>query len=255
MRRLSTSLILLGIVLAPVTALAADVPRDWPAEAASQPAYGHATWSGFYVGLNGGFARSQAKSSSSDAILAPFLGSTDDTSFLVGGQVGANWQMNSNFVFGVEADIDYFGGKVEQRVSLGTITTPIDIGATTYNVTVKQPWIATARLRAGFDMDGLLVYGTGGLAGTMYKVEGNLVVERPNNLPANTPTNVTDDVTKWGWTVGVGAEYRLENNLSIKGEYLYADFGSDLTAIPGISATAKSEYTAHIVRLGVNYHF
>ena len=32
--------------------------------------------------------------------------------------------------------------------------------------------------------------------------------------------------TRVGWTIGAGAEYAVTNNITIKGEYLYADLGS-----------------------------
>ena len=33
--------------------------------------------------------------------------------------------------------------------------------------------------------------------------------------------------TRVGWTIGGGVEYAVTNNITIKGEYLYAELGSD----------------------------
>ena len=85
---------------------------------------------------------------------------------------------------------------------------------------------------------------------------------------------------KAGWTLGGGAEFKVGGNWSVKGEYLYADFGSttvtstNLNAasvatiaslIPGPSAPAvaypinafthSSDLRTNNIRFGINYHF
>ncbi len=68
-----------------------------------------------------------------------------------------------------------------------------------------------------------------------------------------------------GWTIGAGVEYAVTNNVTIGGEYLYADLGSThittspnsfASAIfPNVYATAKFDYNASIFRALVNYKF
>ena len=71
--------------------------------------------------------------------------------------------------------------------------------------------------------------------------------------------------TRVGWTIGGGVEYAITNNITIKGEYLYADLGSkSFTTVgngaaalnfPGVYASGKFDYNASIFRAGVNYKF
>ena len=68
-----------------------------------------------------------------------------------------------------------------------------------------------------------------------------------------------------GWTIGGGVEYAVTNNVTIKGEYLYASLGSDhintvanliaASEFPLATATARLTYNASIFRAGVNYKF
>ena len=68
-----------------------------------------------------------------------------------------------------------------------------------------------------------------------------------------------------GWTIGGGVEYAVTNNVTIKGEYLYASLGSDhintvanliaASEFPLAVATARLTYNASIFRAGVNFEF
>jgi outer membrane immunogenic protein len=67
--------------------------------------------------------------------------------------------------------------------------------------------------------------------------------------------------TKTGYTVGGGVEYAVTNNVTLKGEYLFYDLGSDtvnVAVVPG-SGGAGTGYNSnyddngHIVRVGLNY--
>lgn len=97
-------------------------------------------------------------------------------------------------------------------------------------------WFGTLRGRAGFAMDRALIYATGGAVygGGTYK---ELI----------TPAH--DSYARLGWTVGGGVEYAVTDSLSIKAEYLYANFGR--FKVGGTHATPDF----HSVRLGVNFRF
>src|SRR5947209_4412343 len=111
MRTIAKGLILslLALGSAAGTAVAADLPtRKAPPEPyiAPQPM----TWTGFYIGVNGGFA--------GDAFRYPFelgvagpggvTGSAkiNSSGFLGGVQAGFNWQFAPTWVAGVEGDLD-----------------------------------------------------------------------------------------------------------------------------------------------------
>jgi outer membrane immunogenic protein len=61
-----------------------------------------------------------------------------------------------------------------------------------------------------------------------------------------------------GWTVGGGVEYMLAfaPNWSVKGEYMYYDFGSTRFVTPAALAPFGNFTTEdHTLKLGVNYRF
>jgi outer membrane immunogenic protein len=61
-------------------------------------------WTGFYVGLNGGYSWGRANTTIfPNSILATSLG-RDVNGGLFGGQIGYNWQVNPKWVLGLEPD-------------------------------------------------------------------------------------------------------------------------------------------------------
>jgi outer membrane immunogenic protein len=106
-------------------AVAADLPP--PVTVAPPPMVSPTpiafNWSGFYLGGHGGYG---------------FGSGIFTDGFVIGGQVGVNWQFNG-FVLGAEGDGSFVDwGGVEA--------------------------VGTARLRAGLGFDRFLAYGTGGVA-------------------------------------------------------------------------------------------
>jgi hypothetical protein len=70
--------------------------------------------------------------------------------------------------------------------------------------------------------------------------------------------------TKVGWTIGGGVEYALNQNLSLKAEYLYIDFGGVAGAAygfapspvpPFIGSFSTGNFTANVTRIGLNWRF
>ena len=105
-----------------------------------------------------------------------------------------------------------------------------------------------------------MIYATGGLAVGNEKFTQNITLL---NGGAETALFST---TRTGWTVGGGVEYALHRNWSVKGEYLYVDYGTvnatgnntlGFGALPpGPFFTASSVHlTTNIVRVGLNYQF
>ena len=68
--------------------------------------------------------------------------------------------------------------------------------------------------------------------------------------------------TKAGWTVGGGVEYAFTPNWTVKGEYLYENFGHVNSApgffLPGVATAfnnSNRSINVNIVRVGLNYKF
>jgi outer membrane immunogenic protein len=182
------------------------------------------TWSGIYIGVNGGYGFGQSNWTNPAGSTGNF--STDG--FLVGGTIGGNYQWNQ-FVLGIEADGDWTN--LSGNVSCGP--------GLAFTCTTQGDWLATVRGRAGYAFDRFLVYGTGGAAF--------------GNLQAGS-TGSFDTATQTGWTAGGGVEFAFTPNLTAKVEYLYVDLGS-MTCNINCQFNTSVSLTENVVRAGINYKF
>jgi outer membrane immunogenic protein len=226
------------------------------------------SWAGFYAGANLGYqwgaghgSMSLKPSLGAWTALSPVFGSFDGryddspSGFLGGAQIGINWQ-SGTIVFGLEADIDWLD---TDQTALRSANVPLFFPT---RATVRQEldWLGTVRGRLGLLVtpdQGLLVYATGGLA--FGRVNTSHEFGRVDVQPL-VGFGGSSSETEFGWTVGAGAELRLDRHWSIKGEYLYYDLGDQcVTGAPvnqppnRFSADAHYETSGHIVRIGVNY--
>jgi outer membrane immunogenic protein len=254
-------LLLSSAVLLATTALAsaADLPRRTvaPAPVVAAPVF---TWTGFYAGLHGGYIGHDSDATlvgvgpatlAAPGVFAPTgLGSgvgLDSDGFLFGGQIGGNVQFGL-FVAGIEADISY--------TDVGARGVFEGVGQTTTYRT-DMDYFGTLRGRLGLAFDRVLVYGTGGLA---YAGLDNRVSSATTLLGGTNYAGRSDD-SEIGYTVGAGIEYALTNNLTIKGEYLYYDFGRRTVRAAGDTGVAadfidvRFRDDGHIGRVGVNFKF
>jgi outer membrane immunogenic protein len=254
-------------------------------------------WTGFYVGANVGGAWSDNSRAYNMPFTAPgnvfavcgapagvalpvltgpnpFDLSTDCTrpsSVIGGGQVGYNWQQAS-WVFGVEADGAWQHLIEHNFVRFGTNTAPGapmgSVATDTAYFRSEQNALGTFRGRVGFTGGSWLIYGTGGLAVGDVKHSATEVLAPGVACPAApsaTCRTGSDDITKWGWTVGAGVEWMFARNWSVGAEYLYVDLGrTTLTLAPLPAATSAFFFNTssvdfrdreHVARVKVNYHF
>ena len=201
---------------------AADMPRGRYAE----PAPSYFSWSGFYVGLNGGYGWG-----TSDWSSGVTAGSTDPAGGLFGGTIGFNVQ-NWGLVFGVEGDLA--GNWMRNNTSSGTGICAVP------GCTVQTSWFGTARGRVGYAFDRALFYVTaGGAFGDVQMTAGG----------------ATATVERAGWTAGVGLEYGILGPWSAKIGYLYADLGNSTCGAASCGVDTSVSFKTSIVRLGVNYRF
>ncbi len=181
-------------------------------------------WSGLYIGGHAGYFFGNSDVDFPSAF-GPAV-STDPDGFAGGAQIGYNWQIDQ-FLIGGEADISWADIQGSTGIANGTVSTRAD-------------WLSTVRARAGVAIDRVLIYGTGGIAFTDMKTE------------LNGPVGFSSDSQNLtGWTIGAGVELALTENLSMKGEYLYTDFGDKDYGIGG--TTVPVSLDGSTVRLGLNY--
>ena len=99
-------------------------------------------------------------------------------------------------------------------------------------------------------MDNVLPYITGGLAvGSLHGEDGD--------VPANGAFGAGTK-TVAGWTAGLGAEAMFNQRWSLKGEWLYIDFGNHVIFndnVGGVIFPESLRYRAQVFRVGANYRF
>ena len=209
------------------------------------------TWTGFYIGVNGGGARSD--NTATYAVTSGFASASfTDTSAIGGAQVGFNWQMAS-LVVGVEIDVD---GRNWSRSATSAPMAGNAIDLVTLSQT--ENWFGTVRGRLGVAFGDALFYATGGAAAG--EVEHGFTEFRTTTGETR---SLIDSPTRVGWVVGAGAEYRVWRNVSVGVEYLHIDLGNttlinDASTVGTLAfPTSQATFTdrSDIVRARLNWLF
>jgi outer membrane immunogenic protein len=214
---------LLTVPIAVSSAKAADLPPGAYAQPiATAPIYSPIyRWSGFYLGINGGGAWGRSQWDGVDKF--------NVSGGLIGGTIGYNWQFGA-LVAGLEGDIDWSGvdGSTNVLCAPGCST--------------RNHWLATARGRLGYAFNRFLPYLTAGLA--------------LGDISATLPGFPGGSITNAGWTVGLGLEYGMLSNVSIKAEYLFVDLGNFNCGFNcALLANGQVSLYENVFRAGLNVRF
>lgn len=187
-----------------------------------KPAY---KWDGFYAGLHLGTGFGDIEGLGALA----GVNATDTMSGISGGLL-AGWNFtNRNFLFGVEGD--FAGTGIHGNINV-------------LGVAVKEniTWSANLRGRAGYLLNpNNLLFVAGGLAIADYNIKTNSLIAG------------NDNATFVGWTIGGGIETTAFDNIRMRLEYLYADYGSTrmFNSVGGVNVSPVT----HTVRAAIVYHF
>jgi len=197
------------------------------AKASDLPPTYDTDWTGFYATLSAGYSNVSLDGKQTDFVepigLDKGRGNDSSDGAIFGAGAGFNYDMG-DFVLGLEGDI-----------SLLTNDNQLEMKDT---VDADYDWFATGRARAGYDFDGTLVYGTGGVA---------LLAADFDDGDAH------DSKTYVGWTAGGGIEHMIGESLSVRLEALYADFGSEDIDLSAVDTDIAAEM--FVVRAGVSWRF
>jgi outer membrane immunogenic protein len=208
------------------TALASDLPppaaRPPRAPAVYMPAPPVYNWTGFYLGINGGWGFGK----SDWTVPGATTGNFNVNGGLVGATAGANFQADWA-VLGIEGDFDgqWLDGK-------SSACLPV-------NCETKSTWLATIRGRFGYAADRVLFYLSAGGAFA--------------NIEANTATTFQRQ-NKGGWTAGAGIEGAFTDHWTARIEYLFVGLqnANSFTTLPGATTVKLNE---NLIRVGVDYKF
>ncbi len=179
-------------------------------------------WQGLYVGGHGGYVTGSATPTNG-------YDTVDFTGGAFGVHVGYNAQMG-NVVIGLEGDGTWSNGSGSRAFS-GPAFVQADLN-----------WTSSLRLRAGYAVNNVLFYGTGGLA------FGNF------GIGVGT-TDVASSIsqTSLGYVVGGGIEMKFHQNLSGRVEALY--YGFNDKTYDFATGSVPVDLNATTIRAGLTYHF
>jgi outer membrane immunogenic protein len=238
------------------SAMAADMPVK--AAAYKAPPAEIFTWTGFYVGVHGGGGWSSADAATVPQTV-PGLGAvtaapvtTNPSGALAGGQIGYNYQTGM-WVWGVEADASW------ANLTASTNACSVAAGGVVISTAClgsgKVDALGTVAGRLGVAFDRVLLYGKGGGAWTSDAYQ--TVLTAPLAGFNGTAFNASE--TRWGWMVGVGAEYAFTSNWSAKLEYNYMDLGTQrlhfTSATTPLTSDVDIRERVNVVKAGINYRF
>ena len=191
------------------------------------------SWTGFYIGINGGGAWGSLSTNASDArtqlasLRAPMSRAcwpahpraSTRPAPCSGGQIGYLFQ-SGPVIFGLETSFDW--SSLKGSTSNGPTTYLVTAPSTfSWNLTGKSDWVATFTGRLGPDLGAWYPYLTGGAALAHIEYDTTYI---DTFYPSTSVNNFSKD--SLGWVFGAGAEWRVAQNWLLRAEYLHMDFAN-----------------------------
>jgi len=229
---------------------AADLGPTMPVKAPPLPLPLPFTWTGCYAGGNiaGGWGNKDLTDTT--GVVAASSGfasaSLSTAGYMLGGQIGCDYQFVSNWVLGIEGAAS--GGSIGESTN---VAQPLGIPGDSATFKETTDFLSGATARLGYAWDRWLWYIKGGAAwaGDKYSAFGVFL---------GTPYDFEGLETRLGWTVGAGVEWALWDDWSLKLEYDYYGFAhrnvTFIDATSGNSGLEDIRQTIQTVKLGLNFH-
>ncbi len=203
------------------------------------------TWTSCYAGVRAGGGWGQKDLTDTTGDVSAVTGFTsanlDINGYMVGGQIGCDYQFTANWVAGIEGAAS--GGNIGNST---IVAVPGD------NATFKETtdFLASVTGRVGYAWDRWMVYGKGGVA---------FVTDR-YHLTDDLQTYAFDGIeSRIGWTAGLGVEWAVWEDWSVKLEYDYYGFGQRSvnfvdSTLSFVIGPENIKQNIQVVMLGLNFH-
>ena len=227
----SALLIALSIMVPVCVAAQEKSDTSPPAQAIRATKQRH-DWDGFYFGGHVGLGLGK-----SSATLLDTTSTATSNTFggpIGGVQLGYNFLLPSNILFGWEVDASFPNYIASNSVVAG-LATPQN------QVTEQFDYVATARGRIGYAFGPWLFYGTGGVG----LMGGRFL----NDVPSGNEEKILR--ARFGGVGGAGIEYAFDPNWRLRLEYLYGRFENANVGFPS-GANYASTADFNMLRLGLN---
>ncbi|MCL6229931.1 outer membrane protein [Bartonella bilalgolemii] len=269
-------------VIALMTASAAQaaditVPQEIGETIVVAPAF---SWTGFYFGGQIGGFSSKTSFSGRDGDDLNKWNPLDKalwskpSGFMGGFYAGSNVDLGNGLILGVDTDIVLSGQKdtkehtvavelrnpsTEKKEEEEPAPEEKDAEITKYNHTLKEKWAGATRVRIGFAADRIMPYVAGGVAYTQLQdtldvsvSQGKMPVQRVDETEPSSQTSTVDESkTMIGYTLAAGVDFAMTDNVMLRAEYRYSDFGKKKLH----NDKFEVSYKANDFRVGVAYKF
>ncbi len=234
------------------------------------------SWTGFYVGGQiGGFSGKTKMDilSNGNKIPAP-----DDllpklSGFMGGLYAGSNVDLGNGLILGVDTDI-MWSNKDDTKTGKTYVIAPehinyinkvlkdaaINIGKDalkpgakrTHSFTFKEKWAGATRVRIGFAAERIMPYVAGGIAYTQLQDSALISITDKDSDKVIASGTLSDETkTLVGYTLGAGVDLAMTNNIIVRAEYRYSDFGKKKFS----NDKYETSYKTNDFRVGVAYKF
>ncbi len=145
---------------------------------------------------------------------------------VAGGTDGYNWH-HGHYLFGIESD--YAWSSLNGSAICGSGS----------QCGTEMNAFGTARSRSGLVSHDMLTFVTGGWAFADVRASDLFHPQQGTKF-------------RTGWTIGGRIENKLHDSVSLKAEYLYADFGAREHFTNAGHTPEEFSFEAHVLRLGIN---
>jgi outer membrane immunogenic protein len=250
MRALRSFSFAVTLAAATFPAAAADIPIEPIYQA--RPVVLLFRWTGVYAGVHLGAGAGRTDENAvpfvfAGSTIAPLPTSLDRSGWLAGGQIGANYQIDS-WVLGFEAQASWASFQDSSACTATALPAAAVTGSA--SCTAKIDALGTVAARLGWAFDRLLLYGKGGAAWTNDNYE--VLIATPGSSLL-----FSGNITRWGWMAGIGVEYAFTDNWTAKIEYNYMDLGNYALhfaeANRNVFLDINTRERLSVVKLGINY--
>ncbi|MCZ2158097.1 porin family protein [Bartonella sp. 220] len=238
------------------------------------------SWTGFYLGGQVGHFSSKVEITDSGKKNEFF--SKDQTpkpsGFMGGIYAGSNIDLGNSLILGVETDAvwadkgdtktlftkeldgdsieDFNMAFTDAGIKLGDAEKFVKGDTGSYDFTYKEKWSGATRARIGLAAANCIMpYIAGGIAYAQMQGISTVTGTKKtiDNNPSKTVTGTIGDKTKMmvGFTLGGGVDFAMTENVLLRAEYRYSDFGKKKFK----DDDAEFNYKTNDFRVGVAYKF
>jgi len=227
------------------SAFAADLPARTTAAVPAPAAAATATWDGFYIGGNVGYAWTGSSFTHLENGAATGESFSNNPNGVLGGaQIGARYKIQNNIYVGIEAAYSFRNADAQTRTDLNAFPR--------YRLSnVGNLWSVSGNV--GYAFGQYLAYAKAGYASTELHYENNRI--DTGAILGQSKSQVG------GYVLGAGLEYAFTQNISLGLEYNYYNFnvGNQQqynTAGAAVAAiNASNDLSSHVAAMKLNYRF